>query len=125
MYEVVRLHINFFQPVQKLVTKTRAGARTRRVYDRAQTPYQRLCAAGVLTSAKRAELEQLYQRLNPLQLRRDLAAALERLWPLAAPDPHRVPGHSEMATPSLKFSPAGASTMAPVTLSYESTRMGG
>ena len=45
MYDLVRLHINFFQPVQKLVTKTRQGARTHRFYDRAPTPYHRLCAA--------------------------------------------------------------------------------
>jgi len=32
--------------VEKLVTKTRQGARVHRVYDRAQTPYQRLGAAG-------------------------------------------------------------------------------
>ncbi|HET6315591.1 MAG TPA: hypothetical protein VFG86_03965 [Chloroflexota bacterium] len=108
VYEVVRLHINFFQPVQKLVTKTRAGARTHRVYDRPQTPYQRLCAAGVLPPAKRTELERLYQALNPLQLRRDLDTALERLWPLAAPDPQRAQGNSEIATPTLKSSPGGS-----------------
>ena len=108
VYAVVRLHLNFFQPVQKLVTKTRAGVRTRRVYDRAQTPYQRLCAAGVLAPAKRAELERLYQTLNPLQLRRDLDAALERLWPLAAPDPHRAQGNSEIATPALTSSRGGS-----------------
>jgi len=125
VYDVVRRHINFFQPVQKLVTKTRQGARTHRLYDRAQTPYQRLCAAGVLTPAKRAELERLYQTLNPLRLRRDLDVALERLWPLAAPDPHRVQGNSEIATPTPKSSPEGSKTMASVTLSYELTRMGG
>jgi hypothetical protein len=125
VYEVVRLHINFFQPVQKLVTKTRSGARTHRVYDRAQTPYQRLCAAGVLPPAKGAELERLYQTLNPLQLWRDLDAALERLWPLAAPDPHRAEGNSDIPPPSRKSSPGGSSAMAPVTLSYESTRTGG
>ena len=108
VYALVRLHINFFQPVQKLVTKTRQGPRARRVYDRAQTPYQRLCAAGVLPPAKRAELARLYQTLNPLRLRRDLDAALERLWPLAAPDPYRVQGHSEIATASLKSSLGGA-----------------
>src|SRR5215831_10948583 len=37
----------------------------------------------------RAELEALYQRLNPLQLQRDLEAALHQFWALAAPDPHR------------------------------------
>jgi hypothetical protein len=65
-------------------------------------------AANVLTPAKRADLEQLYQSLNPLRLRRDLDAALERLWPLAAPDPHRVQGDSDIATRALKASPGGA-----------------
>ena len=108
VYELARLHVNFFQPVQKLVTKTRAGARTRRFYDRAQTPYHRLCALDVLPPAKRAELETLYQSLNPLQLRRDLEAALDRLWTLAAPDPHRAQGDTDIATPSLKSSPGGS-----------------
>ena len=49
VYRVARLHINFFQPVQKLVSKTRVGARAVRRYDRAQTPWQRLCAANVLS----------------------------------------------------------------------------
>jgi len=107
-YQLARLHVNFFQPVEKLVTKTRQGARVHRVYDRAQTPYQRLCAAGVLAPAKRQELEALYQRLNPLQLRRDLDAALDRLWTLAAPDPLRAQAYAEITTPSLKSSPGGA-----------------
>ena len=108
VYALARLHVNFFQPVEKLVKKTRQGARARRVYDRAQTPYQRLCAAGVLSAAKRHELATLYHRLNPLQLRRDLEAALDRLWALAAPDPRRAQGDTETATPSLKSSPGGA-----------------
>jgi hypothetical protein len=89
VYRLVRLHVNFFQPVQKLVSKTRQGARVHRVYDRAQTPYQRLCAMGVLPAAKRQELETLYQRLNPLQLRREIDSELERLWALAATHPQR------------------------------------
>jgi hypothetical protein len=108
VYELARLHVNFFQPVEKLVSKTRAGARTRRYYDRAQTPYQRLCALQVLPAATRAELDALYQRLNPLQLRRDLEAALERLWTLAAPDPQRAHGNTQIATPSLKSGPGGS-----------------
>lgn len=108
VYRLARLHVNFFQPVEKLVRKSRDGARARRVYDRAQTPFQRLCAAGVLAPAKRLELEALYQGLNPLQLRRDLDAELERLWALAAPDPHRRQGNTEMATPSSKSAPAGS-----------------
>src|SRR6185437_9355223 len=114
VYELARLHVNFFQPVEKLLTKTRQGARTHRVYDRAQTPYQRLRAAGVLTAEKSAELERLY-----------LEAALDQLWTLAAPDPRRPLGDTELATPSRTSSPGGAEPLPPVTLSFESTRTGG
>jgi len=99
VYRLARLHVNFFQPVEKLVTKTRQGARSHRVYDRAQTPYQRLCAAGPLTPDVRQELEALYQSLNPLQLRRALERELDRLWALAAPDPNRPEGNTQIATP--------------------------
>jgi hypothetical protein len=108
VYRLARLHVNFFQPVEKLVTKTRQGARSHRIYDRAQTPYQRLCATGVLSAEARHELEALYQSLNPLQLRRALERELDRLWALAAPDPHRPPGNTEIATPLLKSPPEGS-----------------
>jgi len=125
VYRLARLHVNFFQPVQLLVCKTRNGARARRVYDRARTPYQRLCAAGVLPATKRDELEALYQSLNPLQLRRQLEREVERLWTLAAPDPHRAEGDTEIATPSPKSSPEGPQTMPPVTLTSDLTTPGG
>jgi hypothetical protein len=108
LYRLARLHVNFFQPVEKLVTKTRQGARSRRIYDRAQTPYQRLGAAGVLSPETRRELEALYQSLNPLQLRRNLERELDRLWAHAAPDPRRAPGDTEIATPLLTPAPGGS-----------------
>jgi hypothetical protein len=89
VYRLARLHVNFFQPVEKLVSKTRQGARAHRLYDQARTPYQRLCASETLAPERRDQLEALYQSLNPLQLRRDLEAALDRLWTLAVPDPSR------------------------------------
>jgi hypothetical protein len=108
VYRLARLHVNFFQPVEKLVTKTRQGARSHRVYDRPQTPYQRLCATGVLTPEARRALEAVYQSLNPLQLRRDLERELDRLWALAAPDPHRPEGNTQIATPLRPIAPGGA-----------------
>ena len=55
VYDLARLHINFFQPVQPLVRKERRGPRVHRVYDRARTPYQRLGATGVLSTPCRQE----------------------------------------------------------------------
>ena len=54
VYDLARLHINFFQPVQQLVRKERRGPRVHRVYDRARTPYQRLGATGVLSALSSA-----------------------------------------------------------------------
>jgi hypothetical protein len=125
VYAIARLHVNFFQPVEKLVTKSRHGARVHRVYDRAQTPYQRLCAAGVLAPEKRVELETLSQQLNPLQLRRELDAALERLWTLAVRDPRHPEGETKLPAPSLKAAPGGSRRYRPVTLSFDPTRKGG
>ena len=56
IYTILRLYVNFFQPSMKLVHKTRHGAKVHKVYDQAQTPYQRLLRSGVLTKAKRHEL---------------------------------------------------------------------
>jgi len=83
IYDLTRLYVNFFQPVMKLVSKTRHGARVHKVYDIAQTPYQRLLEAGVLTEAKQQELATTYHSLNPVLLLRQINENLESLWKLA------------------------------------------
>jgi len=84
VYRLLRDHVNFLQPVQRLLHKERHGARVHRVYDRAQTPWQRLCASGALTSATRQHIETAYLALNPLRLRRELDGTLAVLWRLMA-----------------------------------------
>ena len=83
VYDLVRLYINFFQPTMKLVARTRNGARVHKVYDTAQTPYQRLINSGVLSEAKKAELAATYNGLNPIQLLKQMNGNLEQLWRLA------------------------------------------
>ena len=90
LYHLVRLHVNFFQPVRKLLAKTRRGARVHKVYDTARTPYQRLLEAGVLIEGKQQELAATYHGLNPVALLRQINENLEHLWRLAerpAPQP--------------------------------------
>ena len=72
----LRLYKNFFQPVMKLVDKTRHGAKVHKVYDTARTPYQRLLEAGVLTEAKRQELATIYHGLNPVTLLKQITILL-------------------------------------------------
>jgi len=83
IYDIVRLYINFFQPTMKLVSKTRFGSKVHKVYDTAQTPYQRLLRSGILSKTKKSELAATYDGLNPVQLRAQLDGNLEKLWRLA------------------------------------------
>ena len=80
LYRDVRLWVNFFQPVRKLVSKEREGAKVVKRYDLAQTPYQRVLASSVLSSERRAALEREYQALNPVRIRQRIDRALEELW---------------------------------------------
>jgi len=83
VYRLVRLYTNFFQPTMKLWSKTRNGARVHKVYEEAQTPYQRLLQSGVLTEEKKADLASTYTGLNPVDLKSKIDATLEQLWRLA------------------------------------------
>jgi len=83
LYDLLRLYVNFFQPVMKLVAKTRHGAKVHKVYDKARTPYQRLLEAGGLTEAKRQELAAIYRGLNPVYLLEQINKTLEQLWAMA------------------------------------------
>jgi hypothetical protein len=87
VYDLVRLYTNFFQPTMKLVSKTRHGAKVHKVYDTAQTPYQRLVQAGVLTVAKQSELSATYHALNPVKLLKQINDNLEQLWRMAKRPP--------------------------------------
>lgn len=82
VYAIADEYANFFQPVSKLVRKERHGAKVRKIYDIAQTPYQRMLASGLLDEATRTALDARYRSLNPAQLKRDLDAALRKLWAL-------------------------------------------
>ncbi len=83
VYILLRLYINYFQPVLKLVAKTRQGAKVHKVYDTAQTPYQRLLKSGVLTEGKKHELASIYSALNPVKLLKQISQNVEYLWNLA------------------------------------------
>lgn len=84
LYGYVRLYVNFFQPVAKLISKERDGAKVRKKYDEPRTPYQRLLATNTLDQEKVEELAKLYASLNPVKLRANIDEALEALWKLAA-----------------------------------------
>jgi hypothetical protein len=87
LYDKLWLYYNLFQPVmrleQKLVLPLPDGRRRiRRRYDRAQTPFDRLCLTDALPASTRHQLEALRQATNPRRLRQEiyhLLATLHRL----------------------------------------------
>jgi len=83
LYPLVRDYLNFCQPMRKLQSKHRIGAKVTKHYDTAQTPYQRLQRAGVLDVEQRVALQVRYHRLNPAHLKREIDATLDQLWRLA------------------------------------------
>ncbi len=79
----LRLMMNLFQPSVKLLRKVRVGSRLKRVYERPQTPLDRLLASGQGDPAKVAELQHLRNRLDPFALAADIDRKLTRIYRLA------------------------------------------
>ena len=93
----LRLFQNLFLPSVKLVRKTRVGARIHRVYDRPQTPFERVQACPEAVSVRVAHLQHLRATLDPFALAEAIDQQLSRLAALA----HRraVPRGPAVRTP--------------------------
>ena len=83
IYDNLRLYINFFQPIFKLIAKERIGNKTIPSYDTAQTPYQRVLERKDISVAAKARLTNLYVQLNPAQLRRRMDEKIAKLWKIS------------------------------------------
>ncbi len=82
IYHLVRIWVNGYLPVMKLIEKDHQGARVRKRYDVPTTPYRRALAAGVLKPDAQAAFETLLARNGPLELHRQIDRELEQLWRL-------------------------------------------
>jgi hypothetical protein len=69
---------NFFMPTQKLLRKTRVGARIKKEYEKAQTPYQRLMDSPALTSEQKEKLRIRKAGFNPFHLQKELQFKLQK-----------------------------------------------
>lgn len=88
IWPILSLVINLFTPQQKLISKTRTGAKVTKRYDTAQTPYQRLLAHAsidphVLDDMDARRLATLLETTNPAAASREIgclqATLLERV----------------------------------------------
>jgi hypothetical protein len=71
---------NFYTPAMKLKKKVRIGARIKKEYDKAKTPYQRLMESGQLTLKQQADLANKKSKLNPFKLRKEMDEKLNRFY---------------------------------------------
>jgi hypothetical protein len=84
VYAPLRLWTNHWQPTLKLIAKERDGARIRKRYDTARTPYRRILTTVDLDPAGRRRLDAEHAASGPVTLRRRRDAAILAL------DRHRV-----------------------------------
>jgi hypothetical protein len=84
LYSHLRLYTNYFQPVMKLLSKERQGAKVKKKYDEPKTPYQRVLSSPTVAANVKRRLKQEYTRLNPAQLKREITRLQRKLFKLAA-----------------------------------------
>lgn len=77
--KLVELYVNFFMPSQKLIVKERVGNKTKKRYDLAKTPYQRLIDSGILGEKQKEKLNRQYESLSPWRLRKEISRLTDKL----------------------------------------------
>lgn len=82
LYGVSALYVNYFQPSLKLLSKERDGAKVKKHYDTARSPYLRLLSDDRVSEAAKERLTDQYAPLNPVALLRQLNRSQAQLWSL-------------------------------------------
>ena len=79
----LRLMMNLFQPSVKLLRKERVGSKLKRIYDRPQTPLDRLRVCRGADRAKVNELLRVRATTDPFELARIIENKIDRIAALA------------------------------------------
>ena len=79
LYDQMWIYYNLFQPVLHLAEKRRVEGKLRRIWDQAQTPYQRLLATGDLDPTPAQQVARCYEQPNPRRLRQEICRQLAGL----------------------------------------------
>lgn len=121
LYNKMWLYYNFFQPVMRLTQKIAVDAgdqpaRISRRFDRAQTPFDRLCATNAILAEEHPRFNALRDQTNPRQLRQEIYYLLDRLFALPSASPELTEDVYQTLSIPLAIT-KGAD--APVTLSFE------
>jgi hypothetical protein len=79
LYVLLSDYQNFFQPIMRLKTKIRDGAKVTRKYDKAQTTYQRVLRRKDIPKETKQKLRDRYKKLNPKKLLLDITKLGKKL----------------------------------------------
>ena len=82
LYADLRLYINFFQPVFKLIAKEHLNEKTKKIYDIPSTPYRRVLASDLVPFQHKVRLTNLFVAANPVAFRANIDNYIARLWHL-------------------------------------------
>ena len=96
LYDKMWVYYNLFQPVMRLREKTSIReegqpSRIRRRFDKAATPFDRLCATKAISPEQKDRLDALRHQTNPRQLRQEIYDLIDYIFAL----PGAVPGMTE------------------------------
>ena len=67
----------------QLINKKRVGSKVKKTYDRARTPFQRVLESTFVSQQAKDALKELYETLNPVQLKREIIRLQDKLDMLA------------------------------------------
>jgi hypothetical protein len=142
LYDMMWLYYNFFQPVMRLSEKTWVHeegqpSRLRRRFDKAATPFDRLCATKGISPEQEESLATLRDQTNPRQLRQKIYQLIDHIATLPCAVPgvtedvhqtlitHQLSGregqHHAILAATRKTKTPGKEGTCPVTLSFEGT----
>src|SRR3989337_2864147 len=79
LHGYLRLYTNHFQPVMKMIEKTRVGSRVKKKYDKPRTPYQRVLDLSPGEEERKEALTKEHLKLNPAELKRQITKLQDKL----------------------------------------------
>jgi hypothetical protein len=80
LYDLIALHRNFFVPQRKLISKERHGAKYKRKYGKAKTPYERVFADTSVSKKIKDNLSKIRDTINPRELRTEIIKLKAKLF---------------------------------------------
>ena len=78
----LRLYKNFFQPIMSLKEKSRVKSKIKRKYSKPTTPFHKIMALKSTPEPLKQELQNIYDSLNPAELKRQIDKKIWKLFNL-------------------------------------------